>query len=139
MGLPITEARARELAETIAQNVDTETVDALIELLLGIAPAYADIRDFPEADLANFRVDLECRKIAASFALATFFETSDIFLEAFRRYTEQYMPKQTQETMEDVFGFEGDIARKLIGKHAPDREQTSTPKGKRANRQRRSK
>ena len=133
MGLPITEDRARELAETIAQSVNTEVVDALIELLLGIAPAYVDTRHFPASDSDSFRIDLECRKIAASFALSTFFETSDIFLEAFRRYIKRYMPKQSQETMENVFGFEEDIARKLIGKHAFDGEQS---KGKRASKQR---
>jgi hypothetical protein len=141
LGLPITETRAQELAEIIAGEINAgEAMDALAELILGIAPLYDSVKEFPEANRFSFEIDLSCRQIAAKYALAALFECSEAFRDAFERYAQEHSPEQTLLTMEEVLGFEDpSVARKLLDMHAPAKEKTVTKEKatKRASKQRR--
>lgn len=132
LGLPVTEDRAQELARVIAQDMqDDEPMDALAELILGIAPLYVDPKDFPEADWQNFKMDLDCRQFAAKCALSVLFGCSEAFRDAFERYAEEHAPKQTLRTMEEVLGFNRTATRNLLSKHAPAKDKPA-PKEKAA-------
>jgi len=112
VGLPITEERASELAIIVVEQLDdSEGLDALMELLLGIAPPKGGA--FDEADLW-------ARYMALMHAFDSLYQYTDEHAEALERYALKYQPrysaKQIREDLEP-FAESSKMSRAVSRKH----------------------
>jgi hypothetical protein len=126
LGLPISEARAEQLALNITTGADTEAMESLVELILAIAPPYRNAAKYPDPDAKEFELDLSYRGRIAKVALGVLFTSSDAFLGAFIRYLDKHKQKYSAEELVKEIGLNRKAAERLANK--PVGKRASKPK-----------